>query len=125
MDGLKEVERLVAFLRQVELQDHAGVVLPQHLGLGVGELLVHVLQVLFDIVIQGEVSRLLLVVDEEAHRRLGRKGLFSAVRPVPGSTRLIPGEETDDLTVGTERKGSIILIDPPRAGLPGSGDPRA
>ena len=58
-------------------------------------------------------------------RLRGRKGLFSAVRPVPGSTRLIPGEETDDLTVGTERKGSIILIDPPRAGLPGSGDPRA
>ena len=58
-------------------------------------------------------------------RLRGRKGLFSAVRPVPGSIRLIPGEETDDLTVCTERKGSIILIDPPRAGLPGSGDPGA
>ena len=58
-------------------------------------------------------------------RLRGRKGLFSAVRPVPGSTRLIPGEETDDLTVCTERKGPVILIDPPRAGLPGSGDPRA
>lgn len=58
-------------------------------------------------------------------RNAGWEGLFSAVRPVPGSTRLIPGEETDDLTVCTERKGSIILIDPPRAGLPGSGDPRA
>lgn len=58
-------------------------------------------------------------------RLRGRKGLFSAVRPVPGSTRLIPGEETDDLTVCTEWKGPVILIDPPRAGLPGSGDPRA
>ena len=114
MDGLKEVERLIAFLRQVELQDHAGVVLPQHLGLGVGELLVHVLQVLFDIVIQGEVARLLLVIDEEEHIHEGHGVVLdaaddAAVILVVGSVGAV--KQTDHFIVHIDKLGELPWLE--------------
>ena len=65
MDGLQELEGLLPFLRQVQQEDHAGVVLAQHLGPAVHELLMQVVHVLLGVPFQGKVALLFLVIGEQ------------------------------------------------------------
>ena len=65
MNGLQELEGLLPFLRQIQLEEHPCVVRSQHLVAGVGELLVHVVELFRGVFLQGEVSGFLLIVSKE------------------------------------------------------------
>ena len=53
---------LLALLRQVQVDQQAAVMGARQLGPGVGQLAVHVIQLFRHVLIQGDVSRLLLVI---------------------------------------------------------------
>ena len=71
VDGLEEGEGLLPLLRQVQAHQHPGVVFSQQLGLGVGQLLIEVVQIGLVLLVQIHIALLHLVVGKEEHIHQG------------------------------------------------------
>ena len=67
MGLFQEGEGGLSLLRQVQIQHHAGVVGAQHLGLGISDLVIGVVDLLLVVVVQGHIAVLLLLIDEQDH----------------------------------------------------------
>ena len=67
MNGFQEGEGVGPLLRQIQVHDHAGVVGAQHLGLGVGDLRIGVIDLPLILVIQRHIALFLLLIDKEDH----------------------------------------------------------
>ena len=71
VDGLEEGEGLLPLLGQIQADQHAGVVFSQQLGLGVGQLVIEVVQIRLVLLVQIHIALLHLVVGKEEHIHQG------------------------------------------------------
>ena len=67
VDGLQEGKGLLPLLGQVQIQHHAGVVLPHHLCLGIRDLPVSIVDILLVLFVQGHITLLLLLINKQDH----------------------------------------------------------
>ena len=83
MEVVQESEGLLPLLRQIQIHQQPGVVRTLELGLGVGDLLVEILQLPHEIVVQGHIPLLHPVIEEEEHVDEGHAVVVDVVEQPP------------------------------------------